>query len=383
MLAETDDEIIALSEYYYPLDSDGNLVKNFTYLGILADPQMLPHYYYPSKGLGEDSQEGYLVPGDNIYSDIDADLDNPVWGLNERYPRMELADGRISGFDTQDISALLCRTFFYHDIIDKMEVRDTRGKLSNSWKDNGFGMIGTEPPVGAAATAREKVGWQWEAKSFPDVNGFTVDTESRNRQLAGRQDATSMYESSNFIFICSHGFWYWYVPTASKSLIPYYEAGAGGAMDVAHVKLMELGPSVMWTSSCVTSRIDGLQPYNCLSNAFLHAGMNCYLGGTRSMWGVIIPNPDARSGEKMGDLMMLYWYAHMCGHLYDKSQGGIIVEEPINDLSTGAALMLAKNTFIAGEGTDGGAENDDTYEEVLLHGDPAFNPYEPNHEGTV
>jgi len=78
---------------------------------------------------------------------------------------------------------------------------------------------------------------------------------------------------------------------------------------------------------------------------------------------------------------MLYWYAHMCGWLYDKSQGGIIVEEPISDLSTGAALMLAKNTFIAGEGTDGGAENDDTYEEVLLHGDPAFNPYEPNHEG--
>ncbi len=371
MPAETDEDIIALAEYYHSMNEN----KNYTHLAIIADPQMIPHYYYPSKGLGEDSQEGYLVPGDNIYSDIDADLDNPIWGLNERYPRMELADGRISGFDTQDISALLCRTFFYHDIIDKMGVRDARGQLSNSWKENGFGMIGTEPPVGAAATAREKVGDQWARAEF------SVDTESRNRQLAGRQDATPLYESSNFIYICSHGFWYWYVPTASKSMVPYYEAGAGGAMDVAHVKLMEFGPSVFWASSCVTSRDDGIEPYNALSNAFLHAGMNCYLGGTRSMWGVIIPNPDARSGEKMGDLMMLYWYAHMCGWLYDKSQGGIIVEEPISDLSTGAALMLAKNTFIAGEGTDGGAENDDTYEEVLLHGDPAFNPYEPNHEG--
>lgn len=374
MSARTDSEIIALAEYYHALNENGN----YTYLGIIADPQMIPHYYYPSKGLGADSQEGYLVPGDNIYSDIDADLNMPPYGLSGGYPRLELADGRITGFGSQDISALLCRTFFYGDIIDKIEVRENIGRLGSSWNDNGFGMIGSEPPVGAAATAREKVGWQWQEA------GFTVDTESRNRQLAGRQDATSLYESSNFIFICSHGFWYWYVPTASKSMIPYYEAGGGGAMDVAHVRLMEFAPSVMWASSCVTSRIDGIEPYNCLSNAFLHGGMNCYVGGTRSMWGVLIPNPDARSGEKMGDLMMLYWYAHMCGYLYDKSQGSIIpIEEKLCDLSTGAALMLAKNTFIEIEGTDGAAENDDTYEEVLLHGDPAFNPYEPNHEGSA
>jgi hypothetical protein len=44
--------------------------------------------------------------------------------------------------------------------------------------------------------------------------------------------------------------------------------------------------------------------------------------------------------------------------------------------------MLAKNRFIEVEGTDGGGGNDDTYEEVLLHGDPAFNPYTPNFEGS-
>jgi len=176
------------------------------------------------------------------------------------------------------------------------------------------------------------------------------------------------------------------VPKAKSTYVPYFEVGAGGKFNVAPVKLMNFEPTVFWTSSCVTSRIDGLQPYNCLSNAFLHAGMNCYLGGTRSMWGVLFPQPDARSGEKMGDLMMLYWYGHMCGHLYDHEDpetGEVMFDVPEHvDTSTGVALMLAKNRFIEEEGTDGGDVNDDTYEEVLLHGDPAFNPYTPNFEGT-
>ena len=51
------------------------------------------------------------------------------------------------------------------------------------------------------------------------------------------------------------------------------------------------------------------------------------------------------------------------------------------DMSIGEAFMRAKNTFIGNEGSDNGGTNDDTIEEFNIHGDPAFNPYEPNHGG--
>lgn len=44
-------------------------------------------------------------------------------------------------------------------------------------------------------------------------------------------------------------------------------------------------------------------------------------------------------------------------------------------------FTLAKNFLIEDQGTDGGGYNDDTYEAVFIHGDPAFNPYTPNFEG--
>ncbi|MDI6887409.1 MAG: hypothetical protein QMC98_02055, partial [Candidatus Thermoplasmatota archaeon] len=75
-----------------------------------------------------------------------------------------------------------------------------------------------------------------------------------------------------------------------------------------------------------------------------------------------------------------HFYGHLCGYLYDKSQGGYVKVEQANT-TVGAALMLAKNFFIKDQGTDGGGCNDDTYEAVFVHGDPAFNPYTPNFDG--
>ncbi|MDI6708923.1 MAG: hypothetical protein QME47_07570 [Candidatus Thermoplasmatota archaeon] len=392
MPTNTNEDIIALAKYYYPLDEAGTaLRRNFTYIGIIADPSMIPHYYYPSKGLGQDSIEGYRVPSDNIYADIDADLELPPFGLNGGYPRLELADGRLTGFDVQDISALLARTFFYQDIIrDFKGVWNGRHELSDPtplttvaelWKDSAVTALGTEPPVGPAESAAQKLGQMWQDSGFGWQNMWP---EQFTGSQGARQKAAPYYGSANFVFICAHGFYYWYVPPAIRSFAPYFEVSAGGAFDVAHVRLMNWGPSIIWTDSCVTGRIDGLDPRNCLSHAFLHAGFNCYLGGTRSMWGSLFFTPDSTSGEMLGSLMALYWYGHMCGYIYDKSKYPVPPFtgpcEP-NDLPTGAALMLAKNKFIVNQGTDGGGANDDTYEEVLLHGDPAFNPYEPNHEG--
>ena len=373
MPTETDNDITELANYYQSLNDN----EQYTYLGIIADPSMIPQYHYPSKGIGQDPLDGYGVASDNIYSDINGDIDNPPYGLKESEPKLELAEGRIVGFNVQDVSALLCRTFFYSDIIDNIGVSEELNqpnRLSQSWKDNGFGNIGTEPPVGSAATVREKLGWMWQAA------GFYVDTETRNRQFAGKQDAAQLYESSNFIYICAHGFYYWYVPTASRSYSKMFDFEGGGAFDVAHVKLMNFGPSVAMIESCVTGRIDGLYSYNLLSNAFLHSGMNTYIGATRLSWGALFPIPDAESGEGLGALMSIYFYGHLTGYVYDKSDD--MTDYQPSNLSVGAAFMLARNEFMESEGTDGGGVNDDTYEEFLLHGDPAFNPYETNHEGT-
>ena len=48
---------------------------------------------------------------------------------------------------------------------------------------------------------------------------------------------------------------------------------------------------------------------------------------------------------------------------------------------TCCGFLFAKTKFVQKMGTDGGGPNDDTLNEFMLHSDPAFNPYEPNHNG--
>jgi hypothetical protein len=388
MPVESENDIIALANYYYPLAEGGEtLRRNITYLAILADPTMIPHYYYVSQRLGDNALEGFYVPSDNIYSDIDADLEMPPYGLQEGYPRLELADGRITGFDFQDVSVVLARTLFYSRIISEFQGprqgQPVYDPTDQYWKNSGITWLGTEPPVETAKTNLQKVSLMWDDAGF---STYDAPWDPATGEWSARQEAAPYYESTNYNLGCAHGFWYWYVPTGIRSHAPYFEIGAGGAFDVPHVKLMNFGPSVMFALSCVTGRIDGLDPKSCLALAFLHAGFGVYIGGTRSMWGSLVPTPDLHQGEKLGSLVALYMYSYMCGKRYNKTldDGTVIIDDmPIADLPVGAALMLAKNEFILTQGTDSGSHNDDTYEAILLHGDPAFNTYEPNHEGTA
>ncbi|RLF48585.1 MAG: hypothetical protein DRN20_04260 [Thermoplasmata archaeon] len=368
------DDAIKLAEHYASLP-----MEQAVYLGIIADTNMVPMYYYPSSGQG-DPTEGFGIPSDIIYQDIDADPEDPPYELDGSDPYLELPAGRVDGWDAQDVSALIARTVFYGKIIENYRGPNNRDGSTQDyyWKNSGMVSIGTEPPVGAALTAADKIRMAM-AKA-----GMKVDGRAKN-ELARRQYSEDIYASSNFIFFCAHGFYYWYVPTAQEGAIgitvPSY---GGGAYDVVHVKDMTLGPSVLWASSCVTGRIDGLPGRNCISQAFLHAGLNAYIGATRSAWGVIVPIPDAASGEKLGDLMALHVFAALTGYIYDKSANGTGAVKPydISNATIGYALMHAKNRYIEIEGgADDGGTICDTFEEFILHGDPAFNPYEPNHEG--
>jgi len=368
----------AIEDYYAGLPAD-----KMMHVGIIADTNMVPQYYYLSTGQG-DATEGFGIPGELYYQDIAVNqTDNALRELN-----LQLAIGRVDGWNSQEVSALLARTFFYNDIIDNIVgpmngVTEPNG-VATTWKDSAMTALGTEPPVGAAITAEDKIGAMFEQAGFTasiatfgnPISGHTMDHSRRQRD-------GQYYESSNFIHFCAHGFYYWYVPPAweGSALIPRPTPGppisGGGAFDVAHVKYMTFGPSVLWADSCVTGRIDGLQPENALSLAFLHAGLNVYIGATRESWGSIMPIPDATSGESMGSWLSMNFYGHLVGYFYDKS-GSMQGFEP-SDTTVGAAMVLSKNAYVQKFGVDAGGIESDTLEEFIIHGDPAFNPYEPNH----
>jgi len=372
MPSKSSDQLVSLAEYYDALPMEEKM-----YVAVMADTNMVPMYYYPSSGQG-DPTEGFGIPSDIYYQDIDADPEDPPYAYGgDGEPYFEIPLGRIDGWDAQDVSALMARTLFYYDILDNHNgAKNTQASLSaEEWKNSGMTSIGSEPPVGAAQTAASKV------KKAMQQAGFSVDSTHVN-QLSRRQYAAPTYESSNFIYFCAHGFYYWYVPTAQEGLAGITKAtGGGGAFDIARVKDFEMGPGILFASSCVTGRIDGVNGRNALSMAFLHAGLNSYIGATRSSWGVLFPIPDAVSGETLGDLLMLHMYAGLTGYLYNKASG-LVDGYDIEDATIGYALMNAKNQYIV---LDGGADNGgttcDTFEEFVLHGDPMFNPYEPNHEG--
>jgi hypothetical protein len=331
------------------------------YLGIVSDTNGVPMYYYPAEGQGDLPQEGYGIAGDLFYASIDADPDNPPYDIGSEGLSADIAVGRVDGWDAQDVSALICRSLFYDEIIDSFE-----GIRGEPWKDSAMNNFGSKVPVGTSVTVNEKV------MVAEREAGFTVDSWHWS-PLADSRITRDIYQRSNFIYFCAHGFYYWFVPPG------YKPTGDGGGYTVANVIEMNFGPSVIFGSSCVTGKIDGIMGYNAISQAFLHSGMNAYVGASRLSWGSMAIVPDMQSGEAFGNYLCLLFYGGLTGYMYDKS--GSLISEGGGDLPVGAALAKAKNYFAQNEEWKTGDANADTLEEFNLHGDPAFNPYEPNHQG--
>jgi hypothetical protein len=263
--------------------------------------------------------------------------------------------GRIDGFDVQDTSALLSRTFFYYDIIDSF-IGYSQGNIHSEWKNNGYVFLGSEIPV---ETMYPSLVTQ-VAGEFQD-GGFNpkVTTEL----LSHRANSQKFQEGSNYIIGGVHGFYDWYVPAARSKY------AGGSAYDVAHVRDMNFGPSTIYMISCVVGRIDGLDPENSLAMAYMHGGVNAYIGATRSTYGwVDVDNVDVRLDSEGAVLMGEFFSQYVLAE----------------DMTVGMALRDAKNDYIVEDG-EGGFINDldkqyayMIYGHYILHGDPAFNPYEPN-----
>jgi hypothetical protein len=248
--------------------------------------------------------------------------------------------------------------------------------------------------------------------------------------MSGDNVKGGMYqEQSSIIFAFNHGFYYLYesgdILLDARGFPPFttisrfYPVGSGlsrkGTFDVRSVSHMELGPSVVYIESCICGRTDGLQPENCLSQAYIHAGVNAFIAASR-----VTADPGYLEPGKIVEGFGIWGFINATLNLklrglYPQPHfGAVIAEDFILDMvmadnTTGLALRNAKNLYLDKDAnttflwtppliSTGCTLIDNMLYETLdppysygqyldkkyhclhefnLYGDPAFNPYQP------
>jgi hypothetical protein len=466
-----------LRDYYY---------GNPMHIAIVADPTMVPMYFYYNPDGRLDAKAymmGFALPSDFMWGDIDPKPGDPENDSYSPWPSMENIVGRVTGHDVQDCSALIARTIFYENVIEKMD----------DWKDTalvqtGCGLEFQNLPF-ITKLSQMLFSGREEPTKFPTVEstfinlrlkekmehgydnvintfllesqreGFTEDelkdiknTGILNRLLFPKKfikllmsdDKVTGGQShldSSLIFTFAHGSFNLFehgdifidsrgfpFVTAISRVYPQIRSGLSskGSYSIRSVENMQYGPSVVFVESCITGRTDGIPAENVLSQAFIHAGVNAYIGATRVTAdpGYLEPRP-LPGGVGIGILGLMK--AMLDLKLYSKYPdlhfGAVIAEDFINELiendaTTGLALRNAKNVYLKKDAnstflwtppltlstgnniidqlclTSLNQEqfNGNTRTKVLdkkyvalheftLYGDPAFNPYQSVNEG--
>lgn len=241
-------------------------------------------------------------------------------------------------------------------------------------------------------------------------------------------------ENSNFILINGHGAPYGYdmgnvalsglglgygillpslfqlLTRISKIYGPGISLGGLAFYHPRGVEIMDFGPSFMFFESCLVGTIDGRYPKTCISQAYLHAGMNSIIVSptpTNVPGGYLDPyRPDSTIlGTIPGYIKAvlnarkgIYPEAHFGEKLFED----MMEEFKEKDSTAGMALRNARNRYLPEdanwsmywnpplglksmgllEGKSGKTSAIDAkytcYQEYCLYGDPAFNPYEPS-----
>ncbi|RLI65862.1 MAG: hypothetical protein DRO67_02040 [Candidatus Asgardarchaeum californiense] len=415
--------------------------ENPIHIAILADTTMVPMFYYsdPERSV----IKGFGLSSDFIYGNIDpknGDIENDMF---TQYPFMENAVGRIVSCDVEDCSALIARTLFYDEIIEKL----------GSWKDTATvqtcasiesrNLPVITPVLNAIMGLPEEETTKWpsgetlflnlklsenmkkggynvkntfltasQREGFKDLVKYTkrsqvlfprfIEMLSGERIVKGGE----YQQNSNLIYAMGHGMYYLYesgdllldargFPPISWFSRPFSPKGMRsglslhGAYTVRHVENMNFGPSTMFLQSCITGRIDGLLPENCLTQAYLHAGINAIVAPTRHQ-GIIFTGLKPREFVKTS-------LNYLVNKEYpDLHFGALIAEDYIsnlidNDATVGMALRNAKNAYLpkdadfsfrlgpllkAKKETHMDIKNT-CHKGFTLYGDPAFNPYQP------
>ena len=99
------------------------------YIAIVGDATVVPNFIYQNYVEPVDYWKGIYswgggTPSDVIYGDIDPlpyVWDNIANDIFTEYPYQENIVGRITGWDAQDACALILRSIFYNEIIEKLQ----------------------------------------------------------------------------------------------------------------------------------------------------------------------------------------------------------------------------------------------------------------------
>ena len=456
--------------------------NNPIYIAIAADPTMIPMYfYYNPDGKPEEKGPyimGFALPSDFIYGTIDpdpTDMENDTFSY---WPYQENIVGRVTGRTVQDASALIARTIFYENLLENLDEWKNNALVST-----GCGLEFQNLPV-LTRISHFLYGGRGEPTKFPTGESTFINLRMRDVMEQGYNNAKSTFTvtsqregfskeeltlikntgilnkllfpkrfiyrldnddkvtggedqmGSNLIFTFAHGSYNLFehgdvlmdargfpLITPLTRIYPTIRSGLShkGSFDVRAVDTMDYGPSVLFVVSCITGRTDGIIPENAISQAFLHAGVNAYIGATRVTAdpGYLEPRP-LPGGWGIGTLGLIKATMNL---LIKKEYptfhfGAVIGEDFVTDLiehdtTTGLALRNAKNKFLPKDAnstfywtppltiqtgypeidaylpdpteilTKGAFEEtrvlDKKYvafHEFTLYGDPAFNPYQ-------
>lgn len=322
------------------------------YLGIIADTNMIPMYYGSSVTPNDNqSWETLGQPGDNRLADIDGDGTD----LN---CTLELAVGRIMGWDAQDVSALIARTIFYKEIVDK-----TVGlQMPSSWYKTST-LVSSGRPFFLLKLAKYLKSHKFKINKYCFLLPKLINKKNK---------IYSDISKSNLVHSLGLGKYYGFYYTGQENR-------NGPNLVVSDVIEKQFGPSILAGIGCTTGLTDGV-PLRCtISMALLHSGFNSVFTATR-VDNMRTNELFARKTNKSG------W----SNFDYPQKMISLWIEDLLGkDGSVGIATRNAKNNFASyylnREKWQNICENDDTeYNETreeflhyVLYGDPAFNPYEP------
>ncbi len=399
------------------------------YIALLGDATMIPMFYYHNPD--SDYLSGQGAASDFIYGDIDplpSDTENDSYTY---YPTMENAVGRVTGYDSEDCSALIARTIFYNEIIKQLgewkrnaTVQTGTGiefqkipiitPLSNILKSYmGFGPVRDEPtkfPTGESKFINMRISNDFATHGFNVKSAHRL--EAQREGVAIHRHGGEYQLESNYIFAFDHGTYYLY---EAGDMLDFDQLGMGlktglsgkGSFDVRHVVNMPYKPSVAFIESCLVGKIEGLLPQNCVSQAYIHAGVNAFVASTRYTAdpgylepGLILPGFGFYGYFNATKNLILH------GEYPDLHFGALLAEDFILNLfqnqTTGMALRNAKNVYLYkdanstfmwtpplyaygpnekpawnsnGHGTKVLDKKYVCIHEFTLYGDPAFNPW--------
>ncbi|MCK4614886.1 MAG: hypothetical protein KAU14_08785, partial [Thermoplasmata archaeon] len=268
------------------------------------------------------------TPSDNSYADLDGN----------KYT-IEISIGRIVAKELHDLSYYADRVVNYQDYL-AIELGTPPMRMLDPlhWNNNAMIYMGwlAEFAEDSENHCRE---YLWALGRFNTQD----DSDKAHAGLGTTAMMVDLSMTNYFIINADHG-----SPT--------------GTVTWGSEHLPDMHPGITFGVSCSLGRIDNVNKNTSVTYTMMEKGMNVYLAPTRTAFGSFVQTYPYQPIAAPG---LCYLYIRF---MID------------NDYDSGVAYMHAKNDLI-NNGYGGGVDRTTTWQ-YQHFGDPAFNPYEPCHEGS-